>query len=187
MASLDFKKNPKTKFKDGKKMGKKEAREEIEAIREGIEYHNYLYYVKNKPEISDGTYDRLFHRLQDLEKISEVGPEIAESVENFFKQKENKKVLDRLSKSGVEVEAMPARKELPLKGKTFVFSGSLNSYTRSEVKAKVESLGGRATSSVSGETDYVVAGENPGSKLNEAKKQKVKIIDEKKFRKLIGK
>ncbi len=122
----------------------------------------------------------------ELEAISEVGPEIAESVNNFFKVEENKKVLDQLSKSGVEVEAMPARNELPLRGKTFVFTGSLNSYTRSEVKARVESLGGRATSSVSGETDYLVAGENPGSKFDEAQKLKVKIIDEKEFRKLIG-
>jgi DNA ligase (NAD+) len=73
-----------------------------------------------------------------------------------------------------------------LKGKTLVFTGSLKSYTRSEVKAKVEALGGRATSSVSGETDYVVAGEKPGSKLDEAKKQNVKIIDEKEFKKLIS-
>jgi len=123
----------------------------------------------------------------ELEKTFEVGPEIAESVENFFKQKRNKDVLDQLAKGGVKVQVMPAPKELPLKGKMFVFTGSLKSYTRSEVKAKVESLGGQATSSVSGETDYVVAGENPGIKLDEAKKQKVKIIDEKEFRKLIGK
>lgn len=123
---------------------------------------------------------------KELEEISEVGPEIAESVENFFKQKENKKVLDQLAKAGVKVEAMPARKEMPLKGKTFVFTGSLKSYTRSEIKAKVEALGGRATSSVSGETDYVVVGENPGSKLDEAKNQKAKIIDEEEFKKLIG-
>lgn len=123
---------------------------------------------------------------KELEEISEVGPEIAGSVKNFFKQKENKKVLDQLSKAGVKVEAMPTPEELPLKGKAFVFTGSLNSYTRSEVKAKVEFLGGRATSSVSGETDYVVAGENPGSKLDEAKEQKVKIIEEKEFKKLVG-
>jgi NAD-dependent DNA ligase len=93
--SLDFRKNPKTKFKDMKKMGKDEAPEEIEALREGIEYYDYLYYVK---KTSDG----------------------------------------------------------------------------------------RATSRVSGATDYVVAGENPGNKLDEAKKQNLNIIDEKEFKKLIG-
>jgi len=123
---------------------------------------------------------------QELEEISEVGPEIAESIETFFKQKENNKVLDHLFRTGVRVEAMPDREQLPLQGKTFVFTGSLKSYTRSEVKAKVESLGGRATSSVSGKTDYVVAGENPGGTLDKAKKQKNNIIDEKEFRKLIG-
>jgi len=64
---MDFKKNPKTRFKDAKKIRKGEAKEEIEALREGINYHDYLYYVKNDPKISDATYDKLFSRLQELE------------------------------------------------------------------------------------------------------------------------
>ncbi|MFW6160372.1 MAG: NAD-dependent DNA ligase LigA, partial [Acidobacteriota bacterium] len=66
---MDFKHQPKADFKDIKKISKKEARQEIEALREGIEYHNYLYYVKNQPVISDALYDKLFRRLQDLEEI----------------------------------------------------------------------------------------------------------------------
>jgi hypothetical protein len=63
-----FKKNPRTKFKDVGKMKKGQARREIEALREGIEHHDFLYYVKSKPAISDAVYDKLFHRLQELEE-----------------------------------------------------------------------------------------------------------------------
>jgi DNA ligase (NAD+) len=66
-----------------------------------------------------------------------------------------------------------------------VFTGELESYSRSEVKDLAEALGGRATSSVSGETDFLVVGKNPGSKLDEAKKHKVKIIDEEEFKKMV--
>jgi DNA ligase (NAD+) len=123
----------------------------------------------------------------DLEEIPEIGPEIATSVEQFFRQKENKKVLNRLLESGVDVEDMPSpKKKTDLEGKTFVFTGTLDSYTRDEAEDHVELLGGRATSSLGGETDFVVAGKNPGSKLQEAKKQGTKIIDEKEFKKMIG-
>lgn len=122
----------------------------------------------------------------DLEKIPEVGPQIAASVVNFLSQKENQKILERLQEAGVEVQEMAVRQATPLEGKTFVFTGSLEKFTRQEARARVEALGGRATSSVSGETDFVVAGANPGSKLEEAREQKVKIIDEEKFLELIG-
>jgi DNA ligase (NAD+) len=124
---------------------------------------------------------------QDLEAIPEIGPEIAESVQHFFGQEVNQKVLKQLTGSGVEVQDMPAPKEQPLQGKTFVFTGGLEHYTRDEAREAVEMRGGRATSSVSGETDYVVVGADPGSKLEDAKKHKVQIIDEKEFRRLIEK
>lgn len=65
---MDFKKNPSTDFRDVKDLDKQEARKEVEALREGIDHHDYLYYVKNRPEISDTVYDRLFRRLQELEE-----------------------------------------------------------------------------------------------------------------------
>jgi len=65
---MDFKKNPRTDFKDSAKLSKAQARQEIDALREGIEYHDYLYYVKDQPAISDETYDKLFRRLQELER-----------------------------------------------------------------------------------------------------------------------
>jgi len=122
-----------------------------------------------------------------LQKIPEIGPEVAGSVEEFFKEEGNQKILKRLLDAGMEVEKMPERKgKLPLQGKTLVFTGSLEKYTRSEAEHTVESLGGRAASSVSSNTDFVVVGEEPGSKLDEAKKHGVKIIDEEEFEKLIS-
>lgn len=122
----------------------------------------------------------------DLLEIREIGPEIADSVVNFFREEENERVLDQLLKDGVVVEDMPTeKKELPLEGLKIVFTGELENYTRNEAKKAVERLGARATSSVSKNTDYVVAGENPGSKLNQAKKHGVKILDERDFEELL--
>lgn len=134
-----------------------------------------------------GSLDRLSRAsLEELQKIPGIGPEIAESVEQFFAQEENRKVLKKIIDVGVRLEEVAAPKgELPLKGKTFVFTGELEKYTREEAKEIVESLGGRAASSVSGSTDYVVAGKNPGSKLEEARKRGVKILDEAAFEKLL--
>jgi DNA ligase (NAD+) len=123
---------------------------------------------------------------KELHDIPEIGPEIAESVYEFFRQEENRRVLDNLSAAGVEVQEMQkGKKSLPLEGKTFVFTGRLEQYTRQEAETMVEEAGGRATSSVSGDTDYVVAGKHPGSKYEEARKQKIRIIDEKSFTKML--
>jgi DNA ligase (NAD+) len=123
-------------------------------------------------------------KRSEVEKIPEVGPEIAESVVDFFSRQENKEVLIELEDAGVKIKSMPKKEgEMLLEGKTFVFTGSLEHYTREEAQKKVEELGGRATSSVSGETDFLVAGKDPGSKLNEAKKHKVELLDEKDFEK----
>ena len=124
---------------------------------------------------------------EEVQKIREVGPEIAASVEEFFAEEQNQKVLRRLLDAGMKIEQMAEPKgKLPLEGKTFVFTGSLEKYTRSEAERMVESLGGRAASSVSSNTDFVVAGEGPGSKLEEAKEQGVKIMEEKDFEKLVS-
>jgi DNA ligase (NAD+) len=122
----------------------------------------------------------------ELERIPEVGPEIALSVSRFFRDPENRQVLKRLEKAGVKVRGMPAGKTaLPLSEKTFVFTGSLKNYTRSEAENRVEELGGRATSSVSGNTDYLVKGESPGRKLQDAREEGVEIIGEDRFEELL--
>jgi DNA ligase (NAD+) len=135
-------------------------------------------------------YERL-ERLKDadrsdLENIPEIGPEIALSVSRFFRQKENWQVLQRLHEAGVRVRKMPSEEGgLPLAGKTFVFTGRLENSTRSEAEDRVEQLGARAASSVSGSTDYLVKGHNPGQKLQDARRENVKIIDEDQFEQLV--
>ena len=127
-------------------------------------------------------------REENLLRIYEIGPEIAESVVSFFSEKRNLEELDRLAKAGVKAltEVMEEKKPGILEGKTFVFTGELDSFTREEAKRIVEELGGRAASSVSRKTDYVVVGKNPGSKYEKAKQLGVKIISEDEFKKLIG-
>jgi DNA ligase (NAD+) len=124
---------------------------------------------------------------QDLVNIPEIGPEIARSVAQFFKQKENRNALQGLADAGVKVEDVPSgSQKRALAGKTFVFTGKLENFTRSEAEARVEELGGRATSSVSGETDYLVVGVDPGKKYEEAKKQNVERLREQEFEKLLS-
>jgi DNA ligase (NAD+) len=124
---------------------------------------------------------------EELESIPEVGPEVAKSVEEFFKEGKNRKVIKRAFDAGLEIrkETQDAG-DTPLKGKTFVFTGSLEKYRRSDAERIVESLGGSASSSVSGNTDFLVVGKEPGSKLDDAKKASVRILNEEKFEKLVS-
>ncbi len=121
-----------------------------------------------------------------LIEIPDIGEKIADSLVSFFT--ENEEVLKDLEDAGVQVQKMPGGEEgsLPLSGRTFVFSGALENYTRSEAQKAVEDLGARATSSISGNTDYLVAGEDPGQKLDEAKEQGVEILDEEAFLELLS-
>lgn len=123
---------------------------------------------------------------EDLEKIPEIGPETARSISRFFKRKENRRVLDKMADADVVVQDMPvSEKPLPLKGKNFVFTGSLENYTRSEAENRIEDLGGKASSSVSSNTDYVVAGADPGRKLEQAESEQVEIVNEREFEELL--
>jgi DNA ligase (NAD+) len=123
---------------------------------------------------------------KDLKIIKEIGEETARSVKKFFDDGDNIKVLRKLKKAGVKVKKMPKKKtKSAVKGKTFVFTGELEGFTREEAKEAVEQRGARASSSVSGNTDYLVKGTGPGSKFDKAKELGTKIIGEKKFRELI--
>ena len=126
-------------------------------------------------------------KAEELSKIHEIGPKVAESMVNFFKQKENQRLIEKLKKAGVRVKGEALKGPRPLAGKNFVFTGGMENYTRPEAEELVRKLGGRASSSVSKETDFVVAGTEPGSKFNKAKKLGVKIISEAEFNKLISK
>ncbi|MFZ5907037.1 MAG: NAD-dependent DNA ligase LigA [Nitrospirota bacterium] len=125
-------------------------------------------------------------KLNELKGTDQIGPEIASSIRRFFEKTENKTTLKKLFEAGIEMQNMPQQKEKrSMSGKTFVFTGTLRGYKRNEAKNLVEDLGGRSSSSVSSETDYVVVGKNPGSKLEEAKKMDIKTLDESDFRMLM--
>ena len=123
---------------------------------------------------------------EELEAIDEIGPVIAESIVGFFQERHNRDLLTRLRQAGVRLEKEKNQEnEKFLDGLKFVFTGSLNNYTRSEVKNLVEKAGGRAVSSVSSKTDYLVIGDNPGSKYDKAQKLGVEILNEADFTDLI--
>ena len=124
---------------------------------------------------------------EELEQIEGVGPIVAESIVSWFKDKENIKVLNKLLKH-VKIENSSSKLLAPsskLSGKTFVLTGTLENMSRDEAKEKIRSLGGSVSSSVSHETDYVVAGENPGSKYDNALGLGVKILSEEGFEEML--
>jgi len=120
---------------------------------------------------------------EELQQIPGIGPQIAESVANFFTQKENLKVIQRLKEAGVKVaeERPEPSRPSPLEGKVFVLTGALEGFSREEAKEAITRKGGRVTSSVSRNTDYVVVGKDPGSKLQEARRLGIKTLEEKEF------
>jgi NAD-dependent DNA ligase len=134
-----------------------------------------------KPSKSKGEKDRGI--------TTEVGPVVAQSVLDFFASSAGKKTLRRIKELGLRpnTEKVSAKKaaELPLAGKTFVLTGALPSMTREEATEKIETLGGHVTGSVSKNTDYVLAGAEPGSKFDKAKELGVRIIGEPEFRKML--
>lgn len=120
--------------------------------------------------------------LEEVSNIKGIGPEIAKSLTDYFKVSRNQKLVELLVSRGVNPRH-EVRKTTggPLSGKTFVLTGELSSMSRPEAEAKIKSLGGKTTSSVSKKTSYVVVGENPGSKYDKAKKLGVEVLDEKGF------
>ncbi|MFH1847635.1 MAG: NAD-dependent DNA ligase LigA, partial [Candidatus Omnitrophota bacterium] len=124
---------------------------------------------------------------EDLSGIYEIGTVMAESICMFFKQEGAKKLISKLKKAGVNTTEPRKEKSASLfNGKTLVFTGELTGFTRSEAERLARESGANASSSVSKNTDFLVAGEKAGSKLNKAKKLGVKIIDENEFKKMLG-
>jgi DNA ligase (NAD+) len=125
-------------------------------------------------------------KIEDLTAVNEIGPEIATSIVEFFHERKNIDVMRKFSKAGVKPQKKEIAGNAPLQGKSFVFTGAMESMSRNEAKALVENLGGSIHSSVTKNTTYVVAGSDPGSKLNKAKSSGVKILSQEDFLKLIG-
>jgi DNA ligase (NAD+) len=134
------------------------------------------------------TLDNLMQaKKQDLDSIYEVGAVMSGSVETFFKQEQTKRLIKKLRDAGLNFkeEIVKVRKS-SFWGKTVIFTGELKDFSRSQAERLVRELGGSASSSISKNTDFVVAGENPGSKYDKAKKLGIKIISEEEFSRLIG-
>ncbi|MFP4029377.1 MAG: NAD-dependent DNA ligase LigA [Candidatus Brocadiia bacterium] len=135
-----------------------------------------------------GSLDELMEAdAEELEQINEIGSTVATAIETFFTRDSTRRINEKFRKAGVNMESSRTEsQENPnIAGKTFVVTGTLENYTRSEIRNLIESLGGRATSSVSGNTDYLVVGENPGSKVNQAEQHGAIILNEKEFEELL--
>jgi DNA ligase (NAD+) len=123
----------------------------------------------------------------DINEIPGIGPKIAESVARFFREERNRKIIRRLREVGLDLtEKGVSDKPGPLTGKTLVLTGGLRGMTRDEAKDAILRLGGRVTGTVSKKTDYVIVGEDPGSKADDAKRLGVTVLDEAQFLSLIG-
>lgn len=179
------------------RMGKKSANNAVEAIQGSKErpLHNLIFALgirhvgagvarvlsqvyKSIDELSGA-------KREDLEVIEEIGPVITDSIINFFNESHNQRVLEKLKDQGIKMssdkEEEPSKLIDAIIDKRFVFTGGLDNLTRSEAKEKVISAGGKVSSSVSKNTDYVVAGESTGSKLDKARDLDVTILNEEQF------
>ncbi|MBU2416304.1 NAD-dependent DNA ligase LigA [Patescibacteria group bacterium] len=129
-------------------------------------------------------------KLEDLENMQDIGPIVAKSIHDWFHDERNLELLKKLEKSGITVKNQNKDSELrvtsyELQGKKIVLTGSLENFTREEIKAKIRALGGNVSSAVSKNTDFVIVGKDYGSKYEKAKKLGVKIVGEKEFFKMV--
>ncbi len=180
------------------RMADKSAQNIIDAIEKSktkpLSKFLYALGIRHVGETTAEDLARHFKRLEDffhlteedLREVEGIGPEVAASVYQFFHDKKNKESIERLKKAGLKVIEPVKEEKGKLAGKTFVFTGTLKAYGRDEARNLVESLGGFTASSVSKKVDYVVVGEDPGSKLDKAKELGIKTLTEEEFKKLIS-
>jgi DNA ligase (NAD+) len=123
--------------------------------------------------------------VEELQEVNEVGPRIAESIHEFFAEPRNRKLVGRLKAHGLTLTGKKRERGTTLAGKTFVLTGTLANYSRDAAKKLIEDAGGKVTGSVSKKTDYVIAGDDPGSKLDKARELGVQVIGEKEMEELV--
>ena len=135
-----------------------------------------------------GSMDRLASASrEELLSVPTVGPKIADSIITFFRQKENRRIIERLKNAGVRLEEeVAAPGALPLAGQEFVITGRLNAFTRDEAETRIKSLGGTTKDNVTRKTNYVVVGADPGSKLARAQALGIKQLTEEEFIRLLN-
>jgi DNA ligase (NAD+) len=180
------------------RMAEKSAQNIIDAIEKSktkpLSKFLYALGIRHVGETTAEDLARQFPRLDDFFRLSEedlmevegIGPEVAASVHQFFRDKKNKESIELLKKAGVKVIEPKIKEKGKLAGKTFIFTGALKTFGRDEARDLVESLGGMTASSVSKKVDYVVVGEDPGSKFDKAKELGIKILSEEEFKKMIS-
>ena len=180
------------------RMADKSAQNIIDAIEESktkpLSKFLYALGIRHVGETTAEDLARRFQRLDDFFNLSEedlmqvegIGPEVAASVHQFFGDRKNRESISRLRKAGVNVIEPKAKEKGKLAGKTFVFTGTLEGFERDKARNLVESLGGMTASAVSKKVDFVVVGEDPGSKFDKAKELGIKILTEEEFKKMVG-
>lgn len=135
-----------------------------------------------------GSMDKIMAASEDeLKEVNEVGPRIAHSIREFFDEKQNRELVERLRQAGLTFKGEVKQRGTQLADKTFVITGTLPTYSRDDAKKLIEDAGGRVSGSVSKKTDYLLAGEEAGSKLDKAKELKVPVISEEQLLKMLGK
>ena len=136
---------------------------------------------------SFGSMDTLMEAdLEQLEAVDEVGPRVAQAIQEFFAETKNRELVEKLRQAGLTFTAEMKRKSSKLEGMTFVLTGTMADLTREEAKARIEAAGGRVSGSVSKKTSYLVAGEDAGSKLDKAWELKVPVIEQAELLNLLG-
>jgi DNA ligase (NAD+) len=179
------------------RMADKSAQNIIDAIEvsktKPLSKFLYALGIRHVGETTAEDLARRFSRLDDFFHLSEedfievegIGPEVSASVYQFFRDKKNKESIERLKKAEVTVMEPKGKAKRKFAGKTFVFTGALNSFGRDEARNIVESLGGMTASSISKKVDFVVVGKDPGSKFDKAKELGIKTLTEEEFKKVI--
>jgi len=188
---------PHEAWADLERMADKSAQNIVDAIKKskhaGLERLIYALGIRHVGEHVAKVLVSSLKNLRQIEKatkeelmeINEIGPEVAESIVQFFSQEVNISMLEQLQKAGVSIEPKLTSKAGKFSGKTFVFTGTLENFTRDEADKIVQSQGGKIASTISSKTDYVVAGKDPGSKYDKAKKIGITIISEIEFNRLL--
>ncbi|QCX33093.1 NAD-dependent DNA ligase LigA [Caloramator sp. E03] len=181
------------------RMGKKSAQNLIDAIErsKGNDIDKFIFglgirYIGSKAAKNLAKYFKKIDNLlkssyEELIQVEEIGDKMAQSIISFFKEEHNKNLIEKFKNAGINFELLEKEdnKNKIFEGLTFVLTGSLSRYTRKEAESIIESLGGKVSSSVSKKTNYVLAGEDAGSKLKKAQELQIKIISENEFEDMI--